>query len=76
MTGTNALTNKEKGLTNGNITLSATGEPSTTYLAYTDLGTTNWVTLGPVTADSLGTLIFTDSQAGAYTARFYRIVYP
>lgn len=40
------------------------------------LGTTNWVILGPVTADNLGALIWTDSQTGADPVRFYRIVYP
>jgi hypothetical protein len=64
--------------TNGNVTLNATGAPYTTYhiLANTNLATTNWVSLGPITANNLGALIFTDSQAGAYAARFYRIVYP
>jgi hypothetical protein len=65
-------------LTNGNATLHATGAPNVTYhvLANTDLGTTNWVTLGPVTAANLGTLIWTDSQAGSYPVRFFWIVYP
>jgi autotransporter-associated beta strand protein len=64
--------------TNGNVTLVATGAPYTTYhvLANTNLATTNWVPLGPITANNLGTLVFTDSQAGSYPARFYRIVYP
>jgi autotransporter-associated beta strand protein len=65
-------------LANGNIALNATGAPNTTYhvLANTNLATTNWVPLGPITANNLGTLVFTDSQAGSYPARFYRIVYP
>jgi hypothetical protein len=65
-------------LANGNVTLTGTGGPNLSYhiQANTDLGTTNWVILGPVTADNLGTLIWTDSQADTYPIRFYRIVYP
>jgi autotransporter-associated beta strand protein len=65
-------------LTNGNVTVSGTGVPNVTYhlQANTNLATTNWGTLGPVTANNLGVLIFTDSQAGTYPARFYRFVYP
>jgi hypothetical protein len=40
------------------------------------MSATNWVTLGTVAANNLGVLIFTDSQAAAYPARFYRFVYP
>jgi hypothetical protein len=65
-------------LTNGNITVSGSGTPSATYhvQANTNLTTTNWINLGPVTADSLGALVFTDSQAALYAERFYRFVYP
>jgi autotransporter-associated beta strand protein len=65
-------------LTNGNVTITGTGAPNVTYhvQATTNLAPPNWVTLGPVTANNLGALIFTDSQAAAYPARFYRIVYP
>jgi autotransporter-associated beta strand protein len=65
-------------VTNGNFTLTGTGSPNVTYhvQANTNLATTNWVTLGPVTANNLGALIFTDSQAGSYVTRFYRVVYP
>jgi autotransporter-associated beta strand protein len=64
--------------TNGTFTLTGTGSPNITYhvQANTNLATTNWVTLGPVTANNLGALIFTDSQAGIYMTRFYRVVYP
>jgi hypothetical protein len=64
--------------TNGNISLSGTGAPNVTYhvQANTNLNTTNWIILGPVTADNLGALIFTDTQAGLYPRRFYRFVYP
>ena len=65
-------------LTNGNITLSGSGAPNTTYhvQANTNLASTNWLTISPVTANNLGALIWTDSQAGMYAQRFYRFVYP
>ena len=65
-------------LTNGNVTLNGTGAPTVTYHveANANLSTTNWVNLGPVTADNLGALAFTDSQAGLYPQRFYRFVFP
>jgi hypothetical protein len=65
-------------LSNGNFTISGTGAPNVTYhvQANTNLATTNWVILGPVTANNLGALIFTDSQAAAFAERFYRFVYP
>lgn len=63
---------------NGVVSLKGTGAPNATYhvQANTNLVTTNWVNLGPVTASGLGVLIFTDSQAGSYAQRFYRFVYP
>jgi autotransporter-associated beta strand protein len=65
-------------LTSGNITLSGSGTPNAIYhvQANTNLMTTNWINLGPVTADGLGALVFTDSQAALYSERFYRFVYP
>ena len=42
----------------------------------TSLAPASWVNLGPVTANNLGALVFTDSQAGLYPARFFRFVYP
>jgi autotransporter-associated beta strand protein len=64
--------------TNGTVTLRGTGAPNVTYhvQATTSLAPPNWVGLGPITADNLGALVFTDSQAAAYPARFYRFVYP
>jgi hypothetical protein len=66
------------GPTNGNVTISGTGAPNITYhvQATTGLAIPNWVNLGPVTANNLGVLSFTDSQAGLYPQRFYRFVYP
>jgi autotransporter-associated beta strand protein len=65
-------------LTNGNVTITGNGAPNVTYhiQATANLAPPNWVTLGPVTADGLGALVFTDSQAGLYAERFYRFVYP
>jgi hypothetical protein len=65
-------------LTNGNISITGTGAPNVTYhvQATTNLVPPNWVSLGPVTANNLGALSFTDSQTGLYPARFYRFVYP
>jgi autotransporter-associated beta strand protein len=65
-------------LTNGNITITGTGAPNVTYhvQATTNLAPPNWVSLGPVTANNLGVLSFTDSQTSLYPARFYRFVYP
>jgi hypothetical protein len=65
-------------MTNAAMALTGIGTTNVTYhiLANTNLVTTNWVNLGPATANNLGALIFTDSQAAAYPARFYRIVYP
>jgi autotransporter-associated beta strand protein len=65
-------------LGNGSIILSGTGTPNAIYhvQANTNLTGTNWISLGPITADNLGALAFTDSQAGTYPARFYRFVFP
>jgi hypothetical protein len=41
-----------------------------------ELATTNWVNLGPIIANNLGALIFTDSQAALYAQRFHRFVCP
>jgi len=44
--------------------------------ASTNLSTTNWTSLGTVTADGAGTFQFPDSQAGNFPQRFYRLFYP
>jgi autotransporter-associated beta strand protein len=64
--------------TNGIVSLHGTGAPNATYhvQANTNLIGTNWINLGPVTADGVGALLFNDSQAGLYAQRFYRFVYP
>jgi autotransporter-associated beta strand protein len=64
--------------TNGNVTIAGTGAPNVTYhvQATANLAPPNWVTLGSVTADGLGALVFTDSQAALFAERFYRFVFP
>jgi autotransporter-associated beta strand protein len=64
--------------TNGVVTLSGLGAPTVMYhvQATTNLAPATWIDLGPATADSLGTLGFTDAQAGTLPQRFYRLVYP
>ncbi len=40
----------------------------------TNLGSTNWQTIGTITADPSGALQFTDTNAPAQSQRFYRSV--
>jgi autotransporter-associated beta strand protein len=66
-------------LDNGQVQLTGTGIPGVSYSieANFDLGTTNWVNLGEVTAQPpTGALQFTDLDAGQYAQRFYRFVAP
>jgi len=42
----------------------------------TNLGTTNWTTIGTATADTNGNLIFMDTNAANQPAAFYRLVTP
>lgn len=43
--------------------------------ATSDLSTTNWQNLGPVTADGAGAIQFDDSTAANHNQRYYRLVY-
>jgi hypothetical protein len=56
----------------GQMLLTVTGQPGRTYdlLASPDLS--NWTVIARVTADTGGTLGFTDPDAPKYPARFYR----
>ena len=66
-------------LGNGQIQLTGTGVPGTTYTveANFDLGTTNWLNLGTITAQPpTGALEFLDLDAALYPQRFYRFVLP
>jgi hypothetical protein len=64
--------------TNGSVGLSGTGFPLLNYFvqANTNIATTNWVTIGNITADGNGTLFFTDTNAVSQHSRFYRFVAP
>jgi poly(beta-D-mannuronate) lyase len=65
-------------LSNGSIRLNGTGYPTLTYRvqASTNLGTTNWFTIGTVTADPSGVLQFLDTNTIVRPQRFYRFVTP
>ena len=65
-------------LANGSIELKGKGAPGVSYTveANADLRTTQWVTLGSITANNLGALAFIDSKATNYTERFYRFIAP
>jgi len=73
-----ALFTTVKRIRTGTLQLAATGLPGLTYSvqATDDLTTNNWITLGNITADSLGNLAFTDATAPNYSVRFYRWVWP
>ncbi len=63
---------------NGALQLSGSGYPTLPYRIQenTNLGSTNWITIGTATADGNGGLIFTDTNATSQPAQFYRIVTP
>jgi len=65
-------------LSNGSIRLNGTGYPALTYRvqASTNLGTTNWFTIGTVTVDPSGVLQFLDTNTIVRPQRFYRFVTP
>lgn len=64
--------------TNGSVGLNGTGFPLLNYLvqANTDISSTNWITIGNITADGNGALFFTDTNAVNQPSRFYRFVAP
>jgi hypothetical protein len=61
--------------TNGFFHLTAVGGPNLQYQvqASFDLTTTNWQTLGSVTADGAGTIQFDDTDTALNNRRFYRL---
>ncbi len=61
-------------LPNGQIQLSGTGLPGSSYTveANNDLNTTNWIGLGVIAASQNGALFFTDIDAPNHSMRFYR----
>jgi chondroitinase B-like protein len=60
--------------TNGSIQLSGVGYPNLGYTVQmiTNLGSTNWKTIGTITADPTGALQFIDTNAPVQSQRFYR----
>jgi len=69
--------NSITSLTNG-VGLNGTGYPLLNYRvqANTNLSSTNWITIGNITADGYGALIFTDTNSVSQASRFYRFVVP
>jgi hypothetical protein len=64
-------------VSNGAVQFSGAGYPTLPYRieATTNLGGTNWTTVGAASADANGALQFTDTNA-AVPPRFYRLVTP
>jgi hypothetical protein len=62
-------------LTGGVFHLTGIGSANTSYRvqANSDLTTTNWVTLGTVTADGAGVIQYDDTAAANHNRRFYRL---
>ena len=62
----------------GGMKLRGAGTAGTNYavLANTNLNTTNWVNIGSATANSSGTIQFTDTNAKDHPRRFYRLTNP
>ena len=65
-------------LDNGVVQLDGVGMPNQTYSGWanTNLATTNWVDIGSVTANGVGTIQFTDPNASKFPQRFYRFSFP
>ena len=64
-------------LGNGSVAIGGQGIPGRTYIIqYTtnSLPTTNWLTLGTVTADSSGAFVLVDTSVAGL--QFYRAIYP
>lgn len=64
--------------TDGHFVLQAAGAPGVTYTvrAAPDLVAGNFVAVGTVTADAVGTLRYDDAGAAGQEQRFYRVTYP
>jgi poly(beta-D-mannuronate) lyase len=64
--------------TNGSIQLNGAGYPNLGYTVQmiTNLASTNWKTIGTITAAPNGALQFTDTNAPTQSQRFYRFVTP
>lgn len=76
-TGAAVLTNV-RGSGPGLMEITGSGAPTTNYLVQANdaLGTTNWVNLGNAVANANGVVSFTDTNAGLFPRRFYRLQWP
>ena len=65
-------------LPNGQIQLNGTGLAGVGYTiqANGDLATTNWTNIGSAAANQNGSISFVDTNAAAYSKRFYRLKAP
>ena len=63
---------------NGAPQFSGSGYPTLPYRVEvsTNLSSTNWTTVGSISADSNGNLFFTDTNSTGQSQRFYRFVTP
>ena len=77
-TATNALMTSVARQAGGAMLVQGVGSPGFDYAvqASTNLSTTNWVNLGPVTPAGSGALIFNDAASTNLPSRFYRFVIP
>jgi hypothetical protein len=76
-TGSAALTGVN-GSAPGSVDITGSGAPTTNYVVQANdtLGTTNWVNIGNAVADTNGLVSFTDTNAGLFPRRFYRLQGP
>jgi hypothetical protein len=60
----------------GNVKLSASGEPNQAYLVQAGTDLVNWSVISTNTADTNGAVLFLDLDATNYSTRFYRLAVP
>jgi hypothetical protein len=60
----------------GNVKLSASGEPNQAYLVQAGADLVNWSVISTNTADTNGAVFFLDLNATNYSTRFYRLAVP
>jgi hypothetical protein len=60
------------------VEITGHGAPTTNYMVQANdtLGPTNWVDIGSVVANSNGVVSVTDTNAGSFPRRFYRLQWP